>query len=310
MDTLRAMRVFQTVVQSGSLSSAGRQLGLSAPSVTRQIQALEEDLGARLFNRTSRRLALTEAGELYHRQVEQVLQQIEDARASVANLQTVPRGMLRVHTRVLVGMRFIVPALPHFLAANPEVSVDLLMSNFAVDLVDRHVDVDIRIGQLADSSLIARKLASSERIVCAAPAYLARHAAPVGPADLARHNCLTYRLNLGRPVWRFLDAAGALTEVSVTGNMQSDSGPALVAAAVSGLGLALLPDWSVLDELREGRLIRLFPEHRASHMEFENGVYAVYLDSRRMPTKLRVFLDFLAEAFRTRLGPIDPPPRG
>ncbi|MGG5807670.1 LysR family transcriptional regulator [Falsiroseomonas sp. CW058] len=309
MDSLRAMRVFQAVVQSGSLSSAGRQLGLSAPSVTRQIQALEEELGARLFHRTSRHLSLTEAGELYHRQVEQILAQIEDAKAAVANLQAVPRGTLRVHARVLVGQLWIVPALPRFLAANPEVKVDLLLSNLAVDPVERQVDVDIRIGALADSRLIARRLATSERILCAAPSYLARHPPPRGPADVARHDCLTYRINLGRPVWRFLDPAGALTEVPVAGSFQTDSGPALLSAATAGLGLALLPDWSILEELRDGRLVRLLPGLRVSHMEFDNGIHAVYPDSRRMPTKLRSFLDFLSDHFRDRLGPPDTPPR-
>jgi DNA-binding transcriptional LysR family regulator len=309
MDALRAMRVVQAVVQTGSLSSAARQLGLSAPSVTRQIQSLEEELGARLFHRTSRHLTLTEAGELYHRHAEQILAQIEDARAAVANLQAVPRGMLRVHARVLVGVLHIAPALPRFLAANPEVQVDLLLSNAVVDPVERQVDVDIRIGALADSSLIARRLATSERIVCAAPAYLARHPAPARPADLARHNCLTYRLNMGRPVWRFLDAAGSLLEIPVSGSLQTDSGPALLEAARGGLGIALMPDWSVLEDVRGGRLVRLFPELRVSHMEFENGIHALYPDSRRMPTKLRVFLDFLSEWFRERIGPPDAPPR-
>lgn len=309
MDTLRAMRVVQAVVQTGSLSSAARRLGLSAPSVTRQIQSLEEELGARLFHRTSRHLTLTEAGDLYHRQVEQILVQIEDAKASVANLQAVPRGVLRVHARVLVGQLHIVPALPHFLSAHPEVAVDLMLSNRTVDPVERQVDVDIRIGALTDSSLIARRLATSERILCGAPAYLARRPPPAVPADLAGHDCLTYRLNLGRPVWRFLDAGATLTEVPVSGSLQSDSGPALLEAAKAGVGLALLPDWSVLDELRTGRLVRLLPGYRVSHVEFENGIYAVYPESRRMPSKLRVFLDFLGGWFRMRVGPHGAPPR-
>lgn len=308
VDQLRAMRVFQAVVQSGSLSAAARQLGLSAPAVTRQVQALEEELGARLFHRTSRHLSLTEAGELYFRQAEQILAQIEEARDAVANLQAVPRGTLRVHARVLVGQIWIAPALPRFLAANPDLRVDLLLSNAIVDPVERQLDLDIRIGTLADSSLIARRLATSERIVCAAPDYLARRGTPRAPEDLTGQNCLTYRLNLGRPVWRFLDRAGALTEVPVTGSLQTDSGPALLAAARAGLGIALLPDWSVLEDLRAGRLIRLFPARRVSHMEFENGIYAVYAETRRMPTKLRVFLDFLGEMFREGLGPPDTPP--
>jgi DNA-binding transcriptional LysR family regulator len=187
--------------------------------------------------------------------------------------------------------------------------VDLLLSNHTVDPVEHQVDVDIRIGALADSSLIARRLATSERIVCGAPAYLARRPPPAAPADLAEHDCLTYRLNLGRPVWRFLDAAGKLTEVPVSGSLQSDSGPALLEAAKAGIGLALLPDWSVLEDLRSGRLVRLLPGYRVSHIEFENGIFAVYPASRRMPTKLRVFLDFLSGWFRARVGPQGMPPQ-
>lgn len=308
MDQFRAMQIFQMVVQSGSFSSAGRQLGLSAPAITRQIQALEEELSARLFHRTSRHLSLTEAGEVYFRQVEQILAQIIEAREAVANLQAVPRGTLRVHSRVLVGELWIAPALPRFLAANPELRVDLMMSNETVDPVERQLDLDIRIGALTDSSLIARRLATSERIVCAAPEYLRRRGIPLTPADLEGHNCIAYRINLGRPIWRFLDSVGTLTEVPVGGALQTDSGPATLAAAREGLGIVVVPDWAVLEELRTGRLCRLFSTYRVSHREFENGIYAVYARSRQTPTKLRVFLTFLTELFRLELGSSNTPP--
>jgi DNA-binding transcriptional LysR family regulator len=154
MDSLQPMRIFVSVVQNGSLSSAGRQLGLSPASVSRHISALEEGLGCRLINRTSRKLTLTEAGELYFKKVEQVLLQIAEANDSVAELQATPRGTLRVHSRMLVGHLLIVPALPTFLVQNPEVKVDLLLSNRVVDLVEQNVDIDIRIGKLVDSSLV------------------------------------------------------------------------------------------------------------------------------------------------------------
>jgi DNA-binding transcriptional LysR family regulator len=298
---LRAMRVFVSVVQTGSLSSAGRLLGLSPASVSRQLQALEEELGTRLVHRTSRRLTLTEAGELYARQADQILHQVEEANASVSSLELKPRGTLRVHSRMLVGQQYVVPALPRFLAAYPEVRVDLALSNFPVDLIERNVDVDIRIGKLVDSSLMVRKLASSERIVCATPGYLATRPPIREPFDLARHNCLTYRVNMGRTVWRFLDAAGTMTEVPVDGSFRTDNGPAVVAAAQAGIGVALLPDWSIREELRAGRMVRLFPDHTISHLEFENGIYAVYLQTRHMSAKLRVFLDFLVALFRERL---------
>ena len=298
MESLRAMRVFVAVVQNGSLSSAGRLLGMSPASVSRNLQTLEEELGTRLVHRTSRRLTLTEAGELYARQAEQILHQVEEANASVSSLELQPRGTLRVHSRVLVGEQYIVPALPRFLAAHPEVRVDLSLSNTPVDLIERNVDVDIRIGKLADSALMVRKLLSSERIVCATPAYLAGRLMPREPMDLLRHNCLTYRVNMGRTVWRFLDRAGSLTEVPVDGTFRADHGPAVVAAAQSGIGVALLPDWSIHRELRDGRLVRLFPEHVVTYSEFENGIYAVYLQTRYMPARLRAFLDFLAALFQ------------
>lgn len=298
VESLRAMRVFVTVVQNGSLSSAGRLLGMSPASVSRNLQTLEEELGARLVHRTSRRLTLTEAGELYARQAEQILHQVEEANASVSSLELQPRGTLRVHSRMLVGQQYIVPALPRFLAAHPEVRVDLSLSNTPVDLIERNVDVDIRIGKLVDSALMVRKLVNSERIVCATPAYLASRPVPREPMDLMQQNCLTYRVNMGRTVWRFMDQAGGLTEVPVDGTFRTDNGPAVVAAAQSGIGIALLPDWSIHRELRSGQLVRLFPEYTVSYSEFENGIYAVYLQTRHMPAKLRAFLDFLAALFR------------
>jgi len=301
MDWMQPIRIFVAVVQNGSLSSAGRQLGLSPASVSRHIRALEESLGCRLVNRTSRQLTLTEAGELYYAKVSEILQQIADANASVAELQAQPRGTLRVHSRVLVGHLHLMPVLPEFLARYPEVSVDLLMSNRVIDVVEQNIDVDVRIGKLVDSSLVARKLAASERIVCATPRYLAVKPVIATPTDLAAHNCLTYRINVGRTVWRFLDNAGVLQEIPVEGNLTTDNGYALLAATLAGVGIALMPDWSVRDHLAAGRLVRLLPEYRVSHIEFDNGIYAVFQKSRHMSAKVRVFIDYLAEAFEKRL---------
>ncbi len=298
MDAFRAMQLFTSVVHNGSLSAAGRQFGLSPASVSRQINALEDSLGARLLNRTSRKLTLTEPGEVYYEHAEQILHQIDEANSSVSQLERAPRGTLRVHSRILVGTMHIVPALPAFLRRYPEIKVDLLMSNNDIDLVERNVDVDIRIGKLADSSLIARKLAVSERVVCASPAYLDSHPKIKEPADLTAHNCLTYRINMGRTVWRFLERAGKLAEVPVAGTFQTDYGPALHTAALEGVGVVLMPDWSVRDDLRAGKLRRLFPKHRVSHVEFDNGIYAVYQQSRHQSAKVRAFVDFVAALFR------------
>jgi len=298
IDSLQPMRIFVSVVQNGSLSAAARQLGLSPASVSRHISALEEGLGCRLVNRTSRKLTLTEAGELYFAKVEQILHQIAEANDSVGELQSLPRGTLRVHSRMLVGHLFLVPALPRFLAQNPEVKLDLLLSNRVVDLVEQNIDVDVRIGKLVDSSLVAKRLAVSERVLCATPAYLRGRPPIKNPADLTAHNCLTYRINLGRTVWRFLNRDGVLEEIPVAGNLQSDNGLALLAAVLAGVGVALMPDWAVRDDIASGRLRRLLPAFSVSHIEFDNGVYAVFQKSRHVSAKVRAFIDFLAATFK------------
>ena len=309
MDGLQPMRIFVSVAQNGSLSSAGRQLGLSPASVSRHVSALEEGLGCRLINRSSRKLTLTEAGELYYAKVERILHEITEANEAVAQLTSTPRGTLRVHSRMLVGHLIVVPALPAFLAQHPEIRVDLLLSNSAVDLVERNIDVDIRIGKLDDSSLVARRLASAERVLCAAPDYLARSPAIAAPIDLARHNCLTYRINLERTVWRCIDGRGTQQDVPVRGNLRSDNGHALLEATLAGVGVSLMPDWAVRDALASGRLQRLLPQFRVSHMEFDNGVYAVYQRSHTA-AKTRAFIDYLAGVFRERYPSSRPPSTG
>lgn len=309
MDWLQPMRIFVAVVHNGSLSSAGRLLGLSPASVSRHISALEKSLGARLINRSSRRLTLTEAGELYFSKVERILQQVAEANDTVAQWQKVPRGTLRVHSRMLVGHLIVVPALPAFLASHPDIRVDLLLSNQTVDLVERNVDVDIRIGKLVDTSLVARRLSPAERILCAAPDYLAGRAPIDAPADVARHNCLTYRIHEGRTVWRFIEPGGAMQEIPVTGNLQSDNGLALLEATLAGVGVALMPDWAVRDALASGRLRRLLPQHRISHREFDNGVYAVY-QRAHTSAKVRAFVEFLEATFAGRARPATPAASG
>ncbi|RKE70762.1 LysR family transcriptional regulator [Pseudorhodoplanes sinuspersici] len=301
MEWVRTLKLFVSVVHSGSLSAAGRNLGYSPASVSRHMTALETQLDAKLLNRSSRKLALTEAGETYFRQVEQILQHLAEANDSVAQMQAAPRGVLRVHSRMLVGEHVIVPALPAFLARYPDITVDLALSNGVVALVEQNFDVDIRIGKLVDSSLIARKLTSSARIVCAAPSYIASHPPVLQPGDLAAHNCLTYRVNLGQTVWRFRSDDDRVLEVPVDGSFRTDNGQSLLRMIKAGLGVGLMPDWSIQDELASGELVRLFPEHQVSHIEFENGVYAVYQKTRQATTKVKLFVDHLVSVFRERL---------
>ncbi|MFN3293563.1 MAG: LysR family transcriptional regulator [Gemmobacter sp.] len=302
MDWLKSVTVFEQVVRHGSLSSAGRKLGLSPASVSRHLGELEETLGVRLLNRTSRRLSLTEAGRLYYDKVGNILVQIADAESTVTQLSTSPQGMLRVHSRILVGQQYIVPMLARFTRAYPDIRIDLQLSNFPVDIVSLGLDGDIRIGKLSDSSLVARKLANSRRVLVASPAYLARSAPLHTPADLVHHSCLTYRLNQGQTVWRFRKAGLEDAEVAVEGVLQSDSGHAIWTATLDGLGIAMMNDWTVRDDVAAGRLVPVLEDYAVSFGEFETGIYAVFQKSPHLPIKTWLFVDFLSAEFREILG--------
>jgi DNA-binding transcriptional LysR family regulator len=300
MQTLQSMRLFIKVVQSGSLSAAGRHFGLSPASVSRHLSALEDDLGVRLLNRTSRKLSLTEAGRLYRQRAERLLLDFDETRDVVAQLAVRPSGTLRVHARISLGSQHIAPLIPDLLLLYPDLHIDLWLADADLDLVEHDIDVAIRVGPLSDSSLIVRKLCSSPRVVCGSPAYLARNPAPMTPDDLVSHNCLTYRFDFGTPIWRFLGKGDALFEIRASGNFQTNNAEALRVAALSGLGLALLPVWSIHDDLAAGRLLCVLEDYEATPTAFDTGIYAVHNSHRYVSAKTRVFIDHLVEAFRNR----------
>jgi len=308
MEWLKAVKVYESVVHHGSLSAAARHQGLSPASVSRHINDLENALGVRLLNRTSRRLSLTEAGRIYYDKVEDILIQIAEAENAVLQLTAVPQGLLRVHSRMLVGEQYVVPCLKAFIAQHPGIRFDLQMSNFPRDVVSEGIDVDIRIGKLTDSSLVARKLADSRRVMVAAPEYLEKAPQLYRPEDIGRHSCLTYRLDLGDSTWRFRKAGEPELSIPATGALQSDNGHALLSAVLDGLGIALMADWSVRDHVAAGRLVVLLDEWEVSYTHFENGIYAVFQKSPHLPLKTRAFVDFLSQEFRRRLAPADPTP--
>jgi len=299
METLTGMRLFARVVEAGSFSEAGRRLGLAPSSISRQISTLEDTLGARLMNRTTRKLNLTEAGQLYYQHVSRILADIEEANLAISQLERAPRGTLRLNVPVVFGRLHIAPALPAFLARYPEVTIDLTMTDNFVDLVEEGADLAIRIADLKDSSLIARKLAPSRRVICASPAYFERWGMPEKPEDLTRHNCLTYKFTPGsRQVWR-LKGPDRVCEVKVSGNLQSNNAEALYAAAREGLGLCMLATWNVGEDIRRGALRTIFPEFEVSPTDLDISVYAVYPQNRHLSAKVRAFVDFLVERFRS-----------
>jgi DNA-binding transcriptional LysR family regulator len=298
MDTLAGMRLFAKVAETGSFSAAGRVLGLAPSSVSRQINALEDGLGARLLNRTTRKLSLTEAGQIYFERAQRILSDIDDATTAVSRLQETPRGTLRINVPVIFGRRYIATVLPKFFSRYPEVKIELTVTDHYIDLVEAGADLAIRIGGLTHQTFVARKLAVISRVLCASPEYLARHGEPQRPEDLLRHNCLAFKLRPGPTVWE-LEGADGSHDIAVGGNLESNNAEALSAAMVAGLGIALLPLWVVGHEIQEGLVRVVLPQYRAHPMNAADEVYALYPHGRNLSAKVRAFLDFIAEEFRT-----------
>ena len=293
MDRLTSLEVFVKVVDSHSFAAAARDMALSPAMVSKHIQALEERLGARLLNRTTRRLSLTEIGRGYYDRARQVLADLEEADRAAGDLQAAPRGLLKVNAPLSFGIRHLAPAVAVYLATYPEVGIDVGLNDRCVDLLAEGVDVALRIGRLADSSLIARRLAPIRYAPCAAPAYLERHGAPTTPADLAAHDCLVYTYASAIGEWRFTGPDGSDQVARVGGRLYANNGDMLLNAALDGLGVTLLPSFMIGEHVQAGRLAILLPRFAVP----EAALYAVYPPGRHLSAKLRSFVDFLVRRF-------------
>jgi DNA-binding transcriptional LysR family regulator len=241
LDRLQSMAVFVRVAELGSFSTAARQLGLSKSAVSKHVTALEERLGVRLINRTTRRLALTEVGSVYRDYCARIVLEAEEAELTAASHGVEPRGKLKVNAPMTFGFLHLGPLLPAFLARHPGIAVELVLNDRFVDLLEEGYDVAVRIGRLADSTLIARRLATARFVCAASDAYLAGAGVPAQPIDLARHNCLRYSYRRQPDEWSFSRGEHQAT-VRVGGNLQANNGDALRAAACEGLGIVCLPD--------------------------------------------------------------------
>lgn len=288
MDRLAAMQAFAAVVEQGGFTAAAEALRQSRAMVSKHVQDLEAHLGARLLNRTTRRVSLTEAGQVFFERTARLLAELEETEAAVGALQATPRGRLRINAALTFGVLHLSPAVAEYMTAYPEVSVELTLNDRFIDLVEEGYDLAIRIARLADSNLIARRLAPCRAVICAAPEYLKRHGCPRQPQDLVGHNCLGYSYAQPREEWTF-DGPGGPASVRVRGTLESNNGDALRAAALLGLGIIRTPTFIVGAELRNGTLVPLMPEYRMA----EIGIYAVYPHSRHLSAKVRSFVDFL-----------------
>ena len=290
MSAFTDMEIFARVITAGSLSAAGRELGLSPAVVSKRLKRLEERLGTRLLQRTTRQIALTEAGRGFHERVVQILSSIEEAEAYVSRRSDVARGTLKISAPTSFGRLHVAPHLGRFLEANPGLVVNLSLSDDFVDLVKEGVDVAIRIAELTDSTLVARRLAPNHRLLCATPGYLAAHGTPEAASDLARHALLA---TAGQDPWRLEGRDGPVT-VHVDGRLRTNSNEVVRAAVLGGLGIALRSTWDVGPELRSGQLVHVLPALRASRRV---AVHAVYPSRRYLAAKVRLFIDYFAALY-------------
>lgn len=293
MDLFMAMKVFVKVAEGGSFSAAARALDMSNPSVTRHVADLEAHLHARLFNRSTRRLSLTDTGSAYLERARQLLQDLEDAAMAAGAGAATPVGTLRVNAPVSFAVNYLARALPEYTQRYPQVQLDLTLSDRAVDLVEEGYDIAIRIMRLQDhATLVARQVGTARSLVCAAPSYLRRHGTPKTPEELARHQCLAYTYLATRDEWQF-SKDGRVHKVKIRGGLVANNGDLLREAAVAGMGVILQPSFIVGDAVRQKKLVPLLPDYEIGTLP----IYALYPSRKHLSAKVRTFVDFLVERF-------------
>ncbi len=296
MDRLSEMEAFATVVDQGGFTDAARKLGISKSAVSKHVSSLETRLGARLLNRTTRRVSPTEIGLAYYDRARRVLNDAGEADALVTSMQSAPSGMLRISVATDFGVNHLSPILGGFLRDYPDITVNMVLDNRYVELISEGFDLALRIGDLEDSSLRARKLAETHRQMIASPAYLKEYGRPARIDDLNAHKLLHYSNQANGSVWKLTAPSGEKRQVRSAGWLTVNDGQSLLNAAISGLGIAFLPDFLSADAVKSGRLVPAF----AAMAPETQGIYAVYPPGRYTQPKVRAFIDFLVESFRDR----------
>lgn len=287
------LQIFIEVIRQGSFAAVARDRNLDPSSVSRAISSLEEELGIRLFQRTTRQLSPTEAGTAYFERIEPLVEEMQQAIDITADISGQPKGTLRVTASVSFGLKCIVPLLHDFGVLYPDLTVDLLLTDATVDLFAERIDVAVRLGLLADSTLIAQQLMRTHYSVCASPQYLKRCGQLERPGDIENHNCLLFPLAGFRTRWIFRDRNGNEREISVRGRTIISNAIALQQCAIAGMGLALLPHWLIDEDLCDGKLVKVFPDYDVMATDFSTAAWLVYPSRAYIPLKVRVFIDFL-----------------
>ena len=294
MDVMHSMAVFRRVVEAENFSAVARETNMSQSSVSKHIASLEERLGTKLLNRSTRSLKLTEAGKEYYQHCIRILNDFQEAEASVGKGKIKPTGTLRISTSAAFGRTFVVPYLNEFLDTYPDINIDLLFDDDYVDLVKNGIDLAIRIGPLADSTLIAKKIGSSPRLIVASPEYLVKHGRPKKPGDLTKHNCLFYSLQKTPDLWYFHSTQEGEESIRVSGRLKASSPDAIGDATVAGLGISVLCEWYVQQYLEQGKLKAILADYKPTAYD----IHAVYPERRFVAPKVKRMIEFLAAKFK------------
>lgn len=298
MDRFQEMSVFAAVVDAGSFVGASDALEMSKPAVSRHVAELEARLGVRLLHRTTRRLSLTEEGEVFYARCKELLGQLAEAEAEITSRTGRASGLLKVSAPVSFGLLHLAPLWAGFMARHPDVVLDVTLSDRMVDLVEEGFDLAVRVARLPSSSLVGRKLSSTRSVLCASPKYLRAHGMPKHPADLAQHTVIAYSLLSTGDTWSFEGPEGTVS-VKVEPRMRSNSGDTCRAAALGHQGIIVQPTFLIGDDLRSGALVELMPQYRA----VELGIYALYPSRKHVLPKVRLLVDYLVAALKKKSWP-------
>lgn len=292
MDQLRQMSIFARVAETGSFSATARALGVSNSVVSKYVSGLEEKLGVTLIQRNTRHLVLTDIGRGYLERCQRIISDVEEADRAASNQHAKPQGTLRINSALSFGLRHLGPVISTYALACPEVTLDIALDDRRVDILEEAYDLAIRVGELEDSSMIARKFATVRRVCAASPAYLDCNGVPQHPDDLVNHNCLTYARGGWSEPW-IVDGKDGPVLMEATGTILSNNGDLLLASAVEGAGIISMPDFIVWESIQDGRLVRVLPDYTFA----EVGMYAIYPPTRHLSAKIRTFVDTLVAHF-------------
>ncbi len=293
MDRFEEMHTFVRVVEAGSLSAAADRLDIAKSAVSRRLADLESRLGVQLLNRTTRRINLTDSGRQYYQRCQRILADLDETEQQISSEHDRLRGTIRIAAPLSFGLLHLSPVLNYFIKSHPEVNLDLDLNDRTVNLMDEGVDLGVRIGKLADSSMMARKLATARRIVCASPAYLKQHGEPQTPEDLQHHVGLSYSNISEAQQWQFYDQDGNKIAVRIPSRMRANNGDVLQKAAIDGLGIDMTVSFICYQAIEQGQLKQILSNYNLK----DEGIYAIYPSQRHLPRRVRVLIDYLVTRF-------------